>query len=130
MWTLLKSLLLKWGALRVLWNAFGSLAFLLPIAFLLKMFGLPILMALAVLALPVFLVLAVIGLPIILVLVVGGGLLAVVFAALTFGMVVLKLLLPFILLYWVVKLMWRWVFGRGGDRSGPISSEPKPDTGS
>ena len=55
MWTLIKSLLLKWALLKWLLKSLGSLGILVPIAFVLKMVGLPVLMVLAVLALPILL---------------------------------------------------------------------------
>ncbi len=52
MWLLLKSLLAKWAILKLVLKAFGSLGWLLPIAFVLKALGLPFLLLLAVIALP------------------------------------------------------------------------------
>ena len=47
MWSLIKSLLLKWALLKWLLKSLGSLGILVPIAFVLKMVGLPVLMVLA-----------------------------------------------------------------------------------
>ena len=49
MWALLKSLLTKWAFFKVLLKALGSLAWLIPIAFVLKAIGLPFLLLLLVL---------------------------------------------------------------------------------
>ena len=50
MWTLLKSLLTKWALFKVLLRTLGSLAWLIPIALILKAIGLPMLITLAILA--------------------------------------------------------------------------------
>jgi hypothetical protein len=126
MWTLLKTLFLKFAAFRAIWAAIRALFVALPVAFLFKIFGAPMLMLLAVVALPILIILALVGLPFLFVLVIGGGLLAVVFALLTVGMAVLKMLLPFILLYWVVKLIWRWGFGGGREHGAPGGTNPEP----
>jgi hypothetical protein len=126
MWTLIKTLILKFAAFRVLWASIRALFIALPVAFLFKIFGAPMLMLLAVVALPILIVLALVGLPFLFVLVLGGGLLAVVFGVLAFGMAVLKMLLPFILIYWVVKLVWRWGFRGGKGHETGANPEPKP----
>jgi hypothetical protein len=113
MWLLLKSLLTKWALFKLLLKSLGSLAWLLPLAFILKAIGLPILALLAILALPLLILLFVIGLPILLVVVVGGALLTFTMWMLSIGMVVLKIALPIILVVWFV----RWL------------SRPKPGTG-
>ena len=114
MWTLIKSLLAKWALFQVLLRALGKLAWLLPIAFLLKAIGIPMLLLLLVLALPIFILLAVIGLPIVMVLVVGGVLIAGLMALLTFGFTVLKIALPIILIVWFV----RWLLRDRGTNGG------------
>ncbi len=120
MWILLKSLLARWVVLKLVLKGLGSLGWLLPVAFLLKAFGLPFLVMLAVLALPLLLVLAVIGLPLGLVVLVGGFLLTLTVWLVGLGVAVLKLALPLLLLYWVV----RWMFGRG-EASPDIPLEPE-----
>ena len=107
MWLLLRSLLTKWALFRLLLKSLGSLAWLLPLAFILKAIGLPILVLLAILALPLLILLAVIGLPIILVMVVGGTLLTFTMWILSIGMVALKIALPIILVVWFVRWLRR-----------------------
>lgn len=114
MWALLKSLLAQWALFRVLLAALGRLAWLLPIAFLLKAIGLPMLVLLAVLALPIFLVLAIVGLPLMFVLITGVLLLAGFFFLLTLGIAVLKIVIPILLVVWLL----RWLFGNGGRHRG------------
>jgi len=109
MWVLLKSLLAKWAILKLLLRALGSLGWLIPLALMLKAIGLPILILLAVLALPVLLVLAVLGLPFLLVVVVGGFLLTVTMWIVGIGLAALKIVIPIVLVYWLVK----WAFRRG-----------------
>jgi hypothetical protein len=103
MWALLKSLLTQWALFKVLLKALGSLAWLVPVAFILKVIGLPMLTLLLILALPIFLVLALFGLPLVLVVVVGGLLIAGFFALLSLGIAVLKIALPIVLIVWVVR---------------------------
>lgn len=103
MWTLLKALLTKWALFRILLKSLGSLAWLLPLAFLLKAIGLPILMLLAVLALPLLVILFVLGLPIILVVVIGGFLLSVTMWIVSIGLFALKIAIPIILVYWIIR---------------------------
>jgi hypothetical protein len=123
MWALIKSLLLQWAFFKVLLKSFGSLAFLLPIAFLLKMVGLPVLAVLGTLALPVLFVLAILGLPFLIVFVIGGILLGAVAMLLPLGLFAIKVILPIVLLVWFV----RWVFGWGHGRDEkPIVNDPPP----
>lgn len=114
MWALLKSLLGQWALFKVLLKALGSLAWLLPIALLLKTLGLPMLVLLAVLALPIFLVLALVGLPLMFVLITGVLLLAGFFFLLTLGIALLKILIPILLVVWLL----RWLFGNGKGHRG------------
>lgn len=111
MWVLLKSLLTKWAILKLVLKGLGSLGWLLPLAFILKAFGLPFLLMLAVLALPLLLVLAVIGLPFLLVALVGGFLITVTMWIVGIGVAALKLAIPLLLIYWLLK----WLFGRGDE---------------
>ncbi len=122
MWVLLKSLLAKWAIVKLVLKAFGSLGWLLPIAFILKALGLPFLLLLAVVALPVILVLAVLGLPLLLIVLLGGFLVTVTMWIVSMGVVALKLAIPIILLYWIV----RWLVSRR-----PASDPPStaPDAG-
>lgn len=126
MWVLLKSLLAKWALLKLVLKAFGSLGWLLPLAVLLKALGLPFLIMLALLALPLLLVLAVIGLPFLLVALVGGGLVTLTLWIVSIGVAALKIAIPLVLAYWVL----RWMWSRGGDSAGPMPptpASPPPD---
>lgn len=115
MWALIKSLLLKWSLFKLLLKSLGSLAWLIPVAFILKAIGIPALILLAVLALPLILVLMVLGLPLLLIVIVGGGLLMVTFWVVSIGLVALKVALPIILVFWIV----RWLTRRNGDEHRP-----------
>ncbi|MEO6447449.1 MAG: hypothetical protein ABIZ91_02790 [Gemmatimonadaceae bacterium] len=119
MWALLKSLLAQWAVLRLLLKSVGSLAWLLPLAFLLKAVGLPLLIMLAVLAIPLLIVLVILGLPILLVVLTGGALITMTMWLVSMGLVVLKVALPLVLLYWFVR--WR----TKGDHHPPDT--PSPD---
>ena len=119
MWTLLKSLLTKWALFKVLLRTLGSLAWLIPIAFVLKAIGLPVLILLAVLALPIFIVLAIIGLPIILVVVFGAMLLMGIFFLLSLGLVALKIAIPVMLVVYLVRWLRRKSDTNGGTTPAP-----------
>ncbi|HEX9562454.1 MAG TPA: hypothetical protein VF981_00715 [Gemmatimonadaceae bacterium] len=114
MWVLLQSLLAKWAFFKILLKSLGSLAWLIPIAFILKFVGLPVLLVLAVLALPILVVLAIVGLPIMFAVAVGALLLVGLFALLSFGIAVLKIAIPIFIVYWLLK----WVF-RNGKKADP-----------
>jgi hypothetical protein len=124
MWAILKSLLLKWSLFKLLLKSLGSLAWLIPVAFILKAIGLPALMMLGVLALPLLFVLAIIGLPIILVVVMGGGLLMLTFWIVSLGLMALKIALPIIIVVWII----RWFTRRNGDGHRPPDVTPPSDT--
>lgn len=109
MWALIQSLLTKWALLRLLLRTLGSLGWLLPVAFLLKVVGLPILVVLAIIAAPIFIILAIVGLPIMLVVIAGVLLLVGFFALLSFGIAVLKIAIPIVIVYWLFK----WWFKNG-----------------
>jgi hypothetical protein len=115
MWSLITSLLAKWALLKLVLKTLGSLGLLLPIAFVLKAVGLPILIVLAILALPIFIVLAIIGLPIMLIVIFGVLLLVGFFAMLSIGLAVLKIAIPILLVYWLL----RWWF-RNGDSGSSV----------
>jgi hypothetical protein len=119
---LLTSLLAKVALIRLLLKGFGSLGVLLPVAFLLKLFGLPLLIVLAILAIPLLVVLAVIGLPLIAVIVVGGILLTVVGSVLSIGLMALKIVLPIVLIVWVL----RWALGKGKPAGGSTPASDIP----
>jgi hypothetical protein len=120
MWALIKSLLAKWAILRLLLKSLGSLAWLIPIAFLLKAIGIPLLVLLGVLGLPLLILLVVIGLPFFLVFIVGGALLGFTFWVLSMGLAILKIALPIILVVWLV----RWAFRRS---NGTPRADTPPD---
>jgi hypothetical protein len=109
MWSLISSLLAKYALLKLLLKTLGSLGLLLPLAFILKVIGLPVLIVLAILALPIFIILAIVGLPIMFVVIAGFVLLVGFFFLLSMGMLVLKIAIPIILLYWLFK----WLFKNG-----------------
>ena len=113
MWSFITSLLAKVALLKLLLKTFGSLGWLIPIAFILKFIGLPVLAVLALLALPVFTILAIVGLPIMFVLVAGILLLVGFFAMLSIGILVLKIAIPVLLVYWLL----RWWFKNGKKNS-------------
>ena len=113
MWSLITSLLAKWALFKLLLKTLGSMAWLLPVAFILKLIGLPVLIVLAILAAPVFIILAIIGLPIMFVIVAGVLLLVGFFFLLSMGLLVLKIAIPVILIYWVI----RWLFRNGKKNS-------------
>lgn len=119
MWALLQSLLTKWALFRLLLKGLGSLAWLVPIAFILKFVGLPVLAVLAILALPVFVILAIVGLPIMFAFIAGILLLVGFFALLSFGIAVIKIAIPILIIYWLFK----WWF-----KNGKASTDPASDT--
>jgi hypothetical protein len=112
MWSLITSLLAKWALFKLLLKTLGSMAWLIPVAFILKLIGLPVLIVLAILAAPVFIILAIIGLPIMFVVVAGILLLVGFFFLLSMGLLVLKIAIPIILVYWLI----RW-FTRNGKKN-------------
>lgn len=113
MWSLITSLLAKWALFKLLLKTLGSMAWLIPVAFILKLVGLPVLIVLAILAAPVFIILAIIGLPIMFVVIAGVLLLVGFFFLLSMGLLVLKIAIPIILIYWLFK----WLFRNGKKNS-------------
>jgi hypothetical protein len=133
MWSAIRWLVLRIAAIRWLFKL-GGLAFLLPLALLLKTIGLPLLAILSVLALPILILLFLFGLPVFLVLIFGGMFMGLVGFVLTIGMAAIKIGLFVVLPLW---LAWKfaskisgWVFKRGGDDSKPNGSAPPPSTAS
>ena len=114
LWSLLKKLVMRLAFVRWLVKILGMLAFL-PIAFLLKTLGLPILIVLGILALPVLFVLFLFGLPIFLVLLAGGLVMGVLFAALAFGLVALKIAVFVVLPAWLLWKLFTRMFRRAND---------------
>lgn len=113
MWSLITSLLAKWTLFKLLLKTLGSMAWLIPVAFILKLIGLPVLIVLAILAAPVFIILAIVGLPIMFVVIAGFLLLVGFFFLLSMGLLVLKIAIPIILIYWLIK----WIFRNGKKNS-------------
>ena len=121
MWSVISSLLAKYALLKLLLKTLGSLGWLVPLAFVLKLIGLPILIILGILAAPLLIVLAIIGLPLMFILIIGGVLLAGIFMLLSIGFAVLKIAVPIILIYWLL----RWWFSNGNGKTS--SSDPAVD---
>jgi hypothetical protein len=113
MWSLITSLLAKWALFKLLLKTLGSMAWLIPVAFILKLIGLPVLIVLAILAAPIFIILAIIGFPIMLVIIAGIVLLVGFFFLLSMGLLLLKIAIPVILIYWLFK----WLFRNGRKNS-------------
>ena len=113
MWSLITSLLAKVALLKLVLKTLGSLGWLLPIAFVLKLVGLPVLIVLAILAAPIFIILAIIGLPIMFIVIVGVLLLVGFFFMLSMGLLVLKIAIPILIVYWLI----RWFFRNGKKNS-------------
>lgn len=124
MWALLKSLLAKWAVFKVLLKALGSLAWLIPLAFILKAIGIPALILLLILGAPILIVLAVFGLPLILVLIVGGFLIAALFAILAIGVTALKIALPFIIVFYLVRWFFKSKEDQSNDTTPPLTDIP------
>lgn len=117
MWTVIKTLILKW----ILRQTFGRflailLSVLAPLALLLKAIGLPVLLVLLVLGAPLLLMLAAIGLPVLLVIGMMGVIVAGIFAALKLGLMILAIALPVALAVWIVRWLLR---SRGSEDRGP-----------
>jgi hypothetical protein len=130
MWSAIRWLVLRIVAARWLFKL-GGLAFLLPLAMLLKTIGLPLLGVLAIVAFPILVLLFLFGLPIFLVLVVGGLLIGMFGVVLTMGLVAIKIGLFVVLPAWIIWKLFSKVFRRGGGTNGTNgSSKSATDTGS
>lgn len=128
MWSVLKSLLVKFALVRWLLGLFGSLGVLLPLAMLLLKFGWPLLLVLGVLGLPIMIFLFVLGLPVILVLVFGGLLIGAVAMLVPFALVALKIFLFVVLPIWAMWKVAGWVFGWGRGHRPTPPTPPVPPT--
>ena len=140
MLSVLKWLVVRLAAIRWIIKTLASLGILVPLAFLFKFIGLPILAVLGILAFPVLFVLFIFGLPIFMVMLVGGGVLGLLFAVLSLGLLALKIAITVVLPIFLAYKLASWMFGRsrrngdeggtGGTSSGPTSgttpSEPPP----
>jgi hypothetical protein len=133
MWSAIRWLVLRIAAIRWLFKL-GGLAFLLPLALLLKTIGLPLLGILSVLALPVLILLFLFGLPIFLVFIFGGLLMGLIGMVVTIGVAALKIglfvVLPIWLFWKIGTSAWGWAFKRKGDGdSGSSDSSSPPSSG-
>jgi hypothetical protein len=120
--SVLKWLVMRLAAVRWIVKILGGLAVLAPLAFLIKLIGLPILAVLGVLALPVLFVLFIFGLPIFLVLIAGAGVMGLLFAMLSIGLVALKIGLLVVLPIYLIFKLGSWIFGRRSRRNGDSGS--------
>jgi uncharacterized membrane protein YgcG len=125
----LKWLLARWALFKLLLKSFGALAWLLPIALLLKALGWPVLLVLTLLAIPLLIVLAVIGLPLLLIAAAAGIMLAIAFWVITTGILLIKLAVPILLLVWMIRMFRRWNRGRGNGGSTAKREGGGPDAG-
>jgi hypothetical protein len=130
MWSAIRWLVLRLVAARWLFKL-GGLAFLVPLALLLKTIGLPILGVLGVLAFPILVLLFLFGLPIFLVLLFGSLFIGMLGMVLTLGVAAIKIGLFIVLPAWLVWKLFTKVFRRGGDsRGGTNGDSTKTDTAS
>jgi hypothetical protein len=130
MWSAIRWLVLRLVAARWLFKL-GGLAFLVPIALLLKTIGLPILGVLGVLAFPILVLLFLFGLPIFLVLLFGSLFIGMLGMVLTLGLAAIKIGLFIVLPAWLVWKLFTKVFRRGGDsHDGTNGGSTKSDTSS
>src|SRR6478672_2186788 len=113
MWSAIRWLVLRIAAIRWLFKL-GGLAFLLPIALLLKTIGLPLLGILSILALPVLILLFLFGLPVFLVFIFGSMLMGLIGMVLTIGLAAVKIglfvVLPLWLMWTVASKISGWTF--------------------
>jgi hypothetical protein len=129
--SVLKWLVVRLAAVRWIIKTLASLGILLPLAWLFKFIGLPILGVLGILALPVLFLLFIFGLPIFMVLIVGGGVLGLLFALLSLGILALKIGVLVVLPIFVVYKVFSWIFGRprrNGDAGGSSGSSSTSST--
>jgi hypothetical protein len=127
---LLKWILARVALFKLLLKSFGALAWLLPIALLLKALGWPVLLVLAVLAIPLGIVLMVIGLPLLLVAASAGVMLMIVFWVVSTGLLLIKIAVPILLVLWLLRWMRGFNKGRGsGGTPAPPKSGGEPANG-
>jgi hypothetical protein len=131
MFALLKWLLARVALFKLLLKSFGALAWLLPLAMLLKALGWPVLVVLAVLAVPLFMVLMIVGLPIVLIAVAVGIMLMIAFWVVSTGILLIKIAIPILLVIWLIKMFGGFSGGRGhGGTSAKPYGEGGPAEGS
>ena len=109
---LLKWILARWALFKLLLKSFGALAWLLPLAMLLKALGWPVLLVLGVLAVPLFIVLMIIGLPLLLIAAAAGIMLMIAFWVVSTGLLLIKIAIPILLVVWLI----RWFAGSSRGR--------------
>lgn len=140
MLSLIRWIVLRFAAIGWATKWLGSLAVLVPLAFVLKFVGLPLLGILGVIAAPVLLLLFLFGLPVIFVLAGGAIFMSIIFAALSIGIFALKIFIFVVLPVWLVFKLLRWIFGRcrngeprrrwwrrdDGESGSGVGAEPKP----
>jgi len=127
MWSAIRWLVLRIVAARWLFKL-GGLAFLLPLAMLLKTIGLPLLGVLSILALPILILLFLFGLPIFLVFVVGSLFIGMLGVVLTLGLVAIKVGLFIVLPAWLIWMLFSKILRRGGGTNGGTNGSTKTDT--
>lgn len=122
MLALLKWILARVALFKLLLKSFGALAWLLPLAMLLKALGWPVLVVLAVLAVPLFIVLMIVGLPILLVAAAAGIMLMTAFWVVSTGILLIKIAIPILLVIWLIKMFGGFNRGRGNGGNGGTSA--------
>src|SRR5688572_17017369 len=110
MWAMLKYVIAQVALIRWIFGSLGSLGLLIPILMVLKAIGWPVLVILMVVAIPALIILLVIGLPIFMVLLCGAALVAIAWAFLTVGAVIIKPLLFVVLPMMLMGYFLWWAF--------------------
>jgi hypothetical protein len=121
---LLKWVLARFALFKLLLKSFGALAWLLPIAMLLKALGWPVLIVLGVLAVPLIIVLMIVGLPLLLVAAAAGIMLMIAFWVVSTGLLIIKIAVPILLVVWLIR-----GFSGGSRDRGPDGASVKPSEG-
>ena len=131
MWMLIKKTLLA----LIIGRTFGGVlallvAVLAPLAGLLKLIGIPVIIVMLVVAAPVILLLAVVGLPLMLVAIAGVVIMGVVSMVLALSVALLKVLIPAAIVFFVLRFLWRLIFGKRDPDTPPppVSTGPAPET--
>ena len=131
MWMLIKKTLLA----LILGRTFGGvlallIAVLAPLAGLLKIIGIPVMIVMFIVAAPVLFVLAIVGLPLMLVAVAGVVIFGVLSAVLALSVALLKVLIPAAIVFFVLRFLWRLLFGKRDPDTPPppASTGPAPET--
>jgi hypothetical protein len=125
---LLKWVLARFALFKLLLKSFGALAWLLPIAMLLKALGWPVLIVLGVLAVPLVIVLMIVGLPLLLVAAAAGIMLMIALWVVSTGLLIIKIAVPILLVVWLI----RWLSGGSRDRGhggAPVKPTEGDETG-